>query len=65
MIVCYVGGPVLIGMMIVNVMLMMDMAQQSQGGLTMLSRHSVGTHQGNELTCSSWGNTEYISLILF
>ena len=42
-IVCYVGGPVLIGMMIVNVMLMMDMAQQSQGGLTMLSRHSVGT----------------------
>ena len=31
--------------------------QQSQNGLTMLSRHSVGTHQGNKLTYSSPGNT--------
>ena len=33
------------------------MTQQSQSGLTLLSRHSVGTHQGNKLTYSSPGNT--------
>ena len=32
------------------------MAQQSQSGLTMLSRHRVGTHQGSELTRNSSGN---------
>ena len=29
------------------------LTQQSPSGLTMLSRHSVGTHQDNELTCSA------------
>ena len=31
--------------------------QQSQSGLTMLSTHSVGTYQGNELICNLSGNT--------
>ena len=32
--------------------------RRSRSGLTMLSRHSVGTCQGNKLTCSSSGNTQ-------
>ena len=31
--------------------------RQSRSGLTMLSRHSVGTCQGNEVTCNSSGNS--------
>ena len=34
------------------------LTQQSQNGLTMLSRPSVGTFQENELTHSSSGNTQ-------
>ena len=30
--------------------------KQSQSGLVMLSKHSVETYQGNELTCNSSGN---------
>ena len=33
------------------------LAQQSQRGLTMLSKHSVGTYQGNKLTHNSSGKT--------
>ena len=31
------------------------LTQQSQSGLTILSRHSVGTYQGNELTYNLLG----------
>ena len=34
------------------------LTQQSQSGLTMLSKHGVGTYQGNELTRNSSGNTQ-------
>ena len=33
------------------------LTQRSRSGLTMLSRHSVGTYQGMELTRNSSGNT--------
>ena len=33
------------------------LTQRSWSGLTLLSRHSVGTYQGNELTHNSLGNT--------
>ena len=33
------------------------LTQQSQSELTMLSRHSIGTYQGNELTHNSSGIT--------
>ena len=34
-----------------------SLIQQSRAGLTVLSRHGVGTYQGNELTCNSSGNS--------
>ena len=34
------------------------LTQQSQSGLTMLSKHSVGAYQGNKLTSNSSGNTQ-------
>ena len=34
------------------------LTQRSRSGLTTLSRHSVGTYQGNELTCNTSGNTQ-------
>ena len=34
------------------------LTQRSWSGLTMRSRHSVGTYQGNEFTCNSSGNTQ-------
>ena len=34
------------------------LTQQSRSGLAMLSRHSVGTHQGNKLTCNLSGITQ-------
>ena len=34
------------------------LTQQNWSGLSMLSRHSVGTSQGNELTCNSPGTTQ-------
>ena len=32
------------------------LTQRSRSGLTKLSRHSMGTYQGNELTCNSSGS---------
>ena len=37
------------------------MTRRSRSGLTMLSKHSVGTYQGNKLTCNSSGITPQMS----
>ena len=37
------------------------LAQRSQSGLTMLSRHSMGTYQDNELTHNSSETTQPLS----
>ena len=41
------------------------LSQRSRGGLTMLSRHKVGTYKGSEITRNSSGNTqsEYLSTL--